>query len=58
MISLTLFYMTNIPKAPVLYAFSVLYYGQSKKPNGLTITRTLKGKGEKLYKKLTEYFNR
>ncbi len=26
--------------------------------DGLTITRTLKGKGEKLYKKLTEYFNR
>ena len=33
-ISLTLFYMTNIPKLPVLSAFSVLYYGQSKKPNG------------------------
>ena len=32
-ISLTLFYMTNIPKAPVLSVFSVLYYGQSKKPN-------------------------
>ena len=32
-ISLMLFYMTNIPKTPVLSAFSVLYYGQSKKPN-------------------------
>ena len=33
-ISLTLFYLTNIPKTPVLSVFSVLYYGQSKKPNG------------------------
>ena len=33
-ISLTLFYMTNIPKTPVLSAFPVLYYGQSRKPNG------------------------
>ena len=33
-ISLTLFHMTNIPKIPVLSALSVLYYGQSKKPNG------------------------
>ena len=33
-ISLTLFYLTNIPKTPVLSAFPVLYYSQSKKPNG------------------------
>ena len=33
-ISLTLFYLTNISKTPVLSAFPVLYYSQSKKPNG------------------------
>ena len=33
-ISLKLFCMTNTPKTPVLSVFSVLYYGQSKKPNG------------------------
>ena len=33
-INLTLFYSTNIPKTPVLSAFPVLYYSQSKKPNG------------------------
>ena len=34
MIILMLFYMNIIFKAPVLSAFSVLYYGKSKKPNG------------------------